>query len=94
MTQVASIPLLGDVATERIPASDPRAGIISVDAEPMSGTPCFAGTRVPIRHLWDYLEGGAIWRSSWTPLKEVPREQVVATLELALERLLDELPAP
>ena len=24
----------------------------------MSGTPCFAGTRVPIQNLIDYLEGG------------------------------------
>jgi len=24
----------------------------------MSGAPCFAGTRVPIQNLIDYLEGG------------------------------------
>ena len=24
----------------------------------MSGAPCFAGTRVPVKNLFDYLEGG------------------------------------
>jgi uncharacterized protein (DUF433 family) len=24
----------------------------------MSGAPCFTGTRVPINHLFDYLEAG------------------------------------
>ncbi len=24
----------------------------------MSGTPCFAGTRVPVKSLFDYLEAG------------------------------------
>jgi uncharacterized protein (DUF433 family) len=24
----------------------------------MSGTPCFIGTRVPVKSLFDYLEGG------------------------------------
>jgi len=31
---------------------------ISVDPEIMSGTPCFAGTRVPIKNLFDYLGHG------------------------------------
>ena len=32
--------------------------VVVVDPEIMSGAPCFAGTRVPIQHLIDYLEGG------------------------------------
>lgn len=32
--------------------------VIKVDPEIMSGAPCFAGTRVPIQNLIDYLEGG------------------------------------
>ncbi len=28
------------------------------DPEIMSGEPCFAGTRVPVRALLDYIEGG------------------------------------
>ena len=32
--------------------------IISTDPEVMGGTPCFAGTRVPVQTLLDYLEAG------------------------------------
>jgi len=32
--------------------------IIEVDPEKMSGIPVFRGTRVPIKNLFDYLEGG------------------------------------
>ena len=32
--------------------------VIVVDAEVMSGTPCFRGTRVPFKNLIDYVEGG------------------------------------
>jgi uncharacterized protein (DUF433 family) len=35
------------------------SSIVKVDPEIISGTPCFAGTRVPIQSLIDYLEGGA-----------------------------------
>jgi uncharacterized protein (DUF433 family) len=34
------------------------AELITSDPEIVSGTPVFAGTRVPIRNLFDYLEGG------------------------------------
>ena len=32
--------------------------VVVIDPEIMSGTPCFAGTRVPARTLIDYIEGG------------------------------------
>jgi len=32
--------------------------VVKIDREIMSGAPCFAGTRVPIQNLIDYLEGG------------------------------------
>ena len=32
--------------------------VVVVDPDIMSGTPCFAGTRVPVRSLLDYLEAG------------------------------------
>ena len=34
-----------------------RQAIVTIDPEVMSGTPCFAGTRVPARLLLDYIEG-------------------------------------
>lgn len=32
--------------------------VVHADPEIMHGTPVFAGTRVPVQNLWDYLEGG------------------------------------
>jgi uncharacterized protein (DUF433 family) len=35
-----------------------KPSVISVNPEIMSGTPCFAGTRVPVQTSFDYLDGG------------------------------------
>lgn len=32
--------------------------VINIDSEILGGTPVFFGTRVPIKHLFDYLESG------------------------------------
>ena len=32
--------------------------VVNVDPEIMSGTPVFAGTRVPLYNLFDYLKAG------------------------------------
>ncbi len=32
--------------------------VVTIDKEIMSGAPVFKGTRVPIKNLFDYLEGG------------------------------------
>jgi uncharacterized protein (DUF433 family) len=32
--------------------------VVVQDPEILSGTPVFAGTRVPVRNLLDYVEGG------------------------------------
>ena len=34
-----------------------KSSVIAVDPEIMSGAPCFAGTRVPVQTLFDYLDG-------------------------------------
>ena len=62
--------------------------VIKVDPEIMHGTPCFAGTRVPIRHLFDYLEGNHSIDEFLEGFPTVEREQVMAVLELASEKLL------
>jgi len=35
-----------------------KPSVIAVDPEIMSGAPCFTGTRVLVRTLFDYLDGG------------------------------------
>lgn len=58
------------------------------DREIMSGTPVFAGTRVPVRTLFDYLEGGDPLDSFLEQYSGVTREQAVRVLEIAREILL------
>ena len=62
--------------------------VVKVDPEIMSGTPCFAGTRVPARTLIDYLEGGDTLDDFLNDFPTVSREQAVALLEEASELLM------
>ena len=66
-----------------MPPSDLRADLISIDPERHSGTPCFAGTRVPIRDLFDYAEGGESLEDFLTSFPTVRREQALRVLRLA-----------
>ena len=62
--------------------------MVKIDPEIMSGEPCFAGTRVPIQNLIDYLEGGDSIEDFLEGFPTVSREQVVAFLEEAKNRML------
>jgi uncharacterized protein (DUF433 family) len=62
--------------------------IVVVDPEIMGGTPCFAGTRVPVRALLDYIEGGESLDDFLEQFPTVSRKQAIAFLEQASERLL------
>lgn len=54
---------------------------VEVDPEKMSGTPCFTGTRVPIKHLFDYLEGGDSLEVFLDDFPTVTKEQTQGVLE-------------
>jgi uncharacterized protein (DUF433 family) len=56
---------------------------IWVDAERLSGVPCFQGTRVPVESLFTNLESGLSLDEYLECFPEVSREQVVAVLEYA-----------
>jgi uncharacterized protein (DUF433 family) len=62
--------------------------VVKIDPEIMSGAPCFAGTRVPIQNLIDYLEGGDSIEDFLEGFPSVSREQVVAFLEEAKDLVL------
>lgn len=64
--------------------------IVEVNAEKLGGTPVFAGTRVPIKNLFDYLEGGESLDAFLEDFPTVAREQVIGLLESIRERLLKE----
>ncbi|MGB7158050.1 MAG: DUF433 domain-containing protein [Tepidisphaeraceae bacterium] len=56
---------------------------IKVDPEIMGGTACFAGTRVPVRTLFDVLEHGKPLDDFLRGFPSVTREQALAVLEIA-----------
>jgi uncharacterized protein (DUF433 family) len=62
--------------------------VVKIDPEIMSGAPCFAGTRVPIQNFIDYLEGGDSIEDFLEGFPSVSREQVIAFLEEAKDRML------
>ena len=66
---------------------------IARDRKVMGGTPVFAGTRVPVRTLFDYLEAGDPLDRFLEQYPGVAREQAVGVLEMSRRVLLpdDEL---
>jgi uncharacterized protein (DUF433 family) len=68
------------------PAMTPR--LITVDPQAQGGTPVFAGTRVPVRTLFDHLEAGDPLETFLLDFPSVNREQAVAVLEEAKASLL------
>ncbi len=62
--------------------------IISCSPDIMGGTPVFAGTRVPIQTLLDYLEAGENIDEFLEGFPTVKREQVIAFLEEAKARMV------
>ena len=59
--------------------------LITTDPERMSGTPCFTGTRVPVKTLFDHLEAGDPLEVFLEDFPSVTREHAQAVLRLALE---------
>jgi uncharacterized protein (DUF433 family) len=65
-----------------------NAQLIVIDPDIQSGTPVFAGTRVPVQNLFDYLEEGDSLNVFLRQFPSVTREQAVAVLEKAKESLV------
>lgn len=62
--------------------------LIVVDPEIQSGQPVFAGTRVPVQNLFDYIEEGDSLDVFLEQFPTVSREMAVAVLEQAREALV------
>jgi len=62
--------------------------VISSDLEVQGGAVVFAGTRVPLKNLIDYLEAGDSLEVFLEHFPSVRREQAVAALELAQQALV------
>lgn len=68
-----------------------KGAVIEIDPDKVSGVPVFAGTRVPIKNLFDYIEGGETLEDFLEGFPPVTREQAIAVLKLAEESLAKEV---
>jgi uncharacterized protein (DUF433 family) len=64
------------------------ASVIVRDPDIMNGTPCFRGTRVPLKNLIDYIEGGYPLADFLEDFPTVSREIAIQALEEAKDPLI------
>ena len=63
--------------------------IVQSSPDILGGTPVFAGTRVPVQTLIDYLEGGENIDDFLEGFPTVKRKQVIAFLEETKKHIID-----
>ena len=68
------------------------SNLITVDPDIQSGAPVFAGTRVPVHNLFDYLEEGDSLDVFLRQFPSVTRDQAIAVLEKARLSLVADAP--
>jgi uncharacterized protein (DUF433 family) len=79
--------LVGD----RIQPGHPLFGLVWINPARVSGAPCFYGTRVPVRNLFDALRAGETLEQFLDGFEGVTAEQASAVLALAEGDLIDDL---
>ena len=67
----------------RLPMIQSRSmdSVVTINPKVLGGVPCFAGTRVPVKALFDHLESGYNIDYFLMQFPSVTREQVQAVLE-------------
>lgn len=73
------------MADETTTLPDP---LITSDPDRLGGTPCFAGTRVPVQTLFEYIEGGETLDEFVKDFPSISREQAIAVLKASRAALL------
>ncbi len=73
------------MANETTTLPDP---LITSDPDRLGGTPCFTGTRVPVKTLFDFLEDGAPLDEFLRGFPNVTREMAVAVLRASKAALV------
>ena len=61
--------------------------VVRRDPDILGGTPVFAGTRVPVKNLLDYLAAGDSLERFLDHFPSVSREQAIAALEIGKDLL-------
>ena len=99
MVVLASSPLVKHIAAlspeelhgDKIQPGHPLFGVVWINPGRVSGAPCFYGSRVPIKNLFDSLAAGETIADFLDGFDGVTHEQVEAVLNLAGNDLLDDL---
>ncbi len=68
--------------------------VVHSDPGILGGTPVFAGTRVPVKTLFEYLESGETLDEFLQQFPSVSRDRALAALELARDSVLDRARSP
>lgn len=90
LTRIASVdPKL--LEGDKIQPGHPLFGLIWINPQRVSGAPCFYGTRVPVKNLFDSMAAGETVDQFLEGFEGVTREQALAVLELAGDDLLNDL---
>jgi len=63
--------------------------IVNKDPEILGGTPVFAGTRVPVRILFEHLEAGERLDDFLNSFPTVTRDQATQLLDLAMKQIIE-----
>src|SRR5437667_8350633 len=76
---------------DKIQPTHPLFGLVWINPQRVSGAPCFYGTRVPLKNLFDSLAAGETLEEFLDGFDGVSREQALAVLDLAGDDLLSDL---
>ncbi len=74
-----------DLEGDAIRPGNPLFGTVWINPNRMSGSPCFYGSRVPVKHLFDYLRAGHTIAEFLDDFPGVTRQQAEAVLDRAAE---------
>ncbi len=72
---------------EQTDPASPWYPFVWVDPERMGGEPCFRGTRLPVRILFEYLGGGYTLDEFLSDFDGVPRETLEAVIAVATREM-------
>ena len=67
------------------------ASVVTIDKDTMHGVPCFAGTRIPVQTLFDFLETGESIDDFGAVYPYIPRQQIFTFLEVSRDIAIDQL---
>jgi uncharacterized protein (DUF433 family) len=65
-----------------------KPAFVHSDPEILGGTPVLVGTRVPVKSLFDYIEGGETLDEFLHQFPSVKREQAIAALNMTRDSFL------